>query len=161
MLGSPGGAYANPREILWQIADTRRLAPGTGWSLYSLSNLDKIIAPIRDSLEQYGKTIAFVPQMKWIDSVAPPPPTIRGSRTASGYYLQWTQQNPSNEYLRYAVYRFARGERIDLSNPAYILAVTPEAHYVDAGAKGPCTYVVTTLDRLWNESWPSNKIAVD
>src|ERR1043165_6535896 len=50
MLGSPGGAYGSTREILWEIADTRKYAPNTGWSLYSLSNLDKIIAPIGDSL---------------------------------------------------------------------------------------------------------------
>jgi uncharacterized lipoprotein YddW (UPF0748 family) len=161
MLGRPAGAYGNTREILSQIADTRKYAPNTGWALYSLSNLDKVIAPIQDSLEVYGKPIALVPPMRWIDSVAPPPPAVKGSRKGVGYFLQWTQQNPSNEYLRYVVYRFNKGEKIDLENAAHILAVTPEAHYVDAGSPGGVVYVVTTLDRLSNESAASNKIVVE
>ena len=161
MLEARGGAYGSLHEILWQIADTRRLAPGTGWSLYSLSNLDKIIAPIEDSLEVYGKTIALIPQMKWLDSLAPPPPVVKGSRTAVGYYLQWIQQNPRNESLHYAVYRFAKGERVDLDNAAHILAITSEVHYLNAKAPGNSVYVVTSVDRLWNESGISNKIAAE
>jgi hypothetical protein len=86
---------------------------------------------------------------------------VKGSRTGVGYFLQWTQQNPSNEYLRYVVYRFGRGEKIDLNNAAHILTITPDAQYVDAGSPGSAIYVVTTVDRLGNESAASNKIIVD
>jgi uncharacterized lipoprotein YddW (UPF0748 family) len=159
MLGAPAGAYAGTHEILSQISDTRRLAPGTGWALYSLSNLDKIIAPIEDSLEAYGKTFALVPQMKWIDSLPPQPPVVKGKLTAVGFFLQWTQQNPANEYLRYIVYRFNKGERIDLNDAAHIVTITQDVHYVDAEKTESPVYVVTTIDRLWNESTASNKVA--
>ena len=159
MLGAPQGIWAGTRELLAQIRDTRQAAPGTGYVLYSLSNLDKIIAPIGDSLEVYGRTIALVPPMRWIDSISPPPPVVKGTSSAQGYLLQWTQQNPQNEVLRYAVYRFAKGERIDLSNPEHIIALTPSAQYLDAGSQPSCTYIVTTLDRLWNESAASNKVS--
>ncbi len=158
MLSKPAGAYAGTREILSQIEDTRQLAPGTGWVLYSLSNLDKIIAPIRDSLEAYGKTIALVPPMRWIDSVAPQPPVLKGSLTAQGYFLQWTQQNPAGEPLRYVVYRFSGSERPDLENAARILAITGDAHYIDAASPGNSVYIITALDRLWNESKKSNAV---
>lgn len=162
MLGSPGGAYASTREILSQIADARRLAPGTGYALYSLSNLDKIIAPIQDSLASYGRTIALVPQMKWLDSVAPPAPVIKGSKTATGFFLQWpAPQYSSGQEWRYAVYRFRKGERIDLNNAERMLALTPDLHYLDAGSHEQSVYVVTALDRLWNESAGSNKVATE
>lgn len=161
MLGQPKGAYATPREILWQIADTRRHAPGTGWALYSLSNLDKIFTPIADSLRAHNKTVALVPPMRWIDSVAPEPPVVKGSRTAVGYFLQWTQHNPTHEPLRYAVYRFNKGEKMDLNNAERIIALTLEPRYVDEGTPTDVFYVVTTLDRLWNESEGSNRIKAD
>ncbi len=152
------GAYAGTGEILSQIKDTRQGAPGTGWVLYSLSNVDKITAPIRDSLEAYGKTIALVPPMRWIDSLAPPPPVVKGGRTASGFFLQWTPPAPSNDAVRYGVYRFEKGEKIDLNNAARILALTPDTQYIDAVSPAGATYIITALDRLWNESAGSNRI---
>ena len=158
MLGSPQGKWAGTQELLWQIRDTRRNAPGTGYVLYSLSNLGKIIAPIEDSLEAYGRTLALVPPMKWIDSIPPVAPVVKGKTTPFGYQIQWTQQNLHNELLRYAVYRFAKGERIDLSNPERIIAITPSAEYIDASPPASSTYIVTALDRLWNESAASNRV---
>jgi len=158
MLGTPQGKWAGTRELLSQIRRTRQEAPGTGYVLYSLSNLNKIIAPIEDSLEAYGRSIALVPPMRWLDSIAPPPPVVRGISTANGYLLEWLPPNPAEVTLRYAVYRFPKGDRIDLSNPERILALTPETKYLDVEPTGSSTYVVTTLDRLWNESVPSNKV---
>ena len=156
MLGSPTGRWAGTTELLSQIRDIREQAPKTGYALYSLSNLSKIVAPIEDSLEQYGKTFALVPQMKWIDSIPPLPPVVKGYNTASGYFLQWTQQNPSREMLRYIIYRFAKGSAIDLDNPEHIIGITAETQYIDAHAPATSVYVVTTIDRLWNESMASN-----
>jgi uncharacterized lipoprotein YddW (UPF0748 family) len=159
MLGNPGGIWAGTKELLWQIRDTRLYAPNTGWALYSLSNLDKIIAPISDSLKAYNKSIALVPEMRWLDSVAPQAPVVKGNLTAQGYFLQWTQQNPSREPLKYVVYRFGKEEKVDISNSARILAIVSEAQYLDANAPGNSVYLVTTIDRLWNESGQSNRVS--
>jgi uncharacterized lipoprotein YddW (UPF0748 family) len=158
MLGTPQGKWAGTHELLSQIRRIRKEAPGTGYVLYSLSNLNKIIAPIEDSLESYGRSIALVPPMRWLDSIPPPPPVARGLSTASGYLLEWLPPNPPEPSLRYAVYRFAKGERIDLSNPERIITLTSDTRYLDANPTGSSTYVVTTLDRLWNESLPSNRV---
>ena len=54
----------------------------------------------------------------------------------------------------YVVYRFAKGERIDLFNPEHIVDITPNTCYrlPYAGGKSKYVYVVTALDRLQNES---------
>jgi len=159
MLGNPQGSWAGTREILNQIRDIRKLAPKTGYSLYSLSNLNKIAAPIEDSLEKYGQSIALVPAMKWLDSIPPIAPVVKGSNTSHGYFLQWTQMNPNHENLRYLVYRFPKNEKPDLNDPRRIVAITTQSKYVDAAADTLSSfYMITALDRLWNESAPSNKV---
>ena len=59
-----------------------------------------------------------------------------------------------DEAIRYVIYRFERGEKIDLEDPSHIVAITPNEFYklpyVDGQKK--YTYVVTALDRLHNES---------
>lgn len=156
MLGTPQGIWGGTSELLAQIRRTRYAAPGTGYALYSLSNLDKIIAPIGDSLAVYGHTIALVPPMKWLDSVPPPPPVVKGTATASGYFLQWTLSPAPPDVARYAVYRFTAGERIDLDDPRHIIALTTSAQYIDPSGPASAAYIVTALDRLWNESPASN-----
>ena len=52
------------------------------------------------------------------------------------------------------VYRFAKGERIDLYNTERIVAITPQTllKLPYQGGHEKYTYVVTALDRLQNES---------
>jgi uncharacterized lipoprotein YddW (UPF0748 family) len=157
MLGTPTGAWRGTRELIAQIRDTRIDAPGTGYSLYSLSNLNKIIAPIEDSLEKLGSTIALVPQMKWIDSVAPLPPSVTAQNTGRGKLLKWNAK-PGEPAWRYVVYRFEKGEQANLSQASNILAITDEKEYLDADPRKAYVYVVTAVDRLWNESVASNKV---
>ena len=53
--------------------------------------------------------------------------------------------------MKYVVYRFASGERIDIDNPAKIVAITTNTFY-DIKELEKTTYVVTALDRMGNES---------
>jgi hypothetical protein len=55
---------------------------------------------------------------------------------------------------RYVVYRFFRGEKINLDDPSHILCITDRT-MLPLGYQGghtSWTYVVTALDRLQNES---------
>lgn len=159
MLGAPQGIWSGTRELLSQISRTRSAAPGTGYVLYSLSNLDKIIAPIGDSLAVYGRHVALVPEMKWLDSIPPPPPVLKGSSTATGFFLQWNVAPAPKDIARYVVYRFEKGERIILTNTANIISLTTGTQYVDPKPAAGTTYIVTAVDRLWNESASSNRVA--
>ena len=51
--------------------------------------------------------------------------------------------------VNYVVYRFAKGEKVNLNKAA----ITPNTYYNrPKGESGKFTYVVTALDRLHNES---------
>ena len=74
--------------------------------------------------------------------------------------LFWTQPNGSgwkHEAVKYVVYCFANGERINLEDASKIVAITDKTYYPlpynDGSAK--CVYVVTALNRIQNESKPA------
>ena len=57
------------------------------------------------------------------------------------------------------VYRFKNGEKINLDDPSKIVGITPETmlRLPYDGGKQQYTYVVTSLDRLSNESKGAKK----
>ena len=60
---------------------------------------------------------------------------------------------------QYVVYRFVRGEKIDLEDASHILAITSQTFLPLSyeGGRTEYTYVVTALDRLHNESKASKE----
>lgn len=110
-------------------------------------------------LKQYWhSTPALQPLMPWIDAKAPGKPRkLKPIVTEDGKVLFWTAPKAKAEADKahgYVVYRYAKGERVDLSDPAHIVAITSNTFYVlpDRADGARCTYVVTALDRLQNES---------
>ena len=106
----------------------------------------------------YWKYPALQPLMPFIDKKAPKKPRkVMPVWTEDGYMLFWTKPNGSgwqDEAAKYVVYRFAKGEKVNLSKPSSIVAVTTDTYfqlpYKDGNEK--FTYVVTALDRMGNES---------
>lgn len=108
----------------------------------------------------YHCTPALQPLMPWIDNSAPG--RVRKLKkvwTSDGYMLFWTAPKAKKEMdcaHQYVVYRFAKGEKVDINDPAAIVAITTntwiQLPYVNGKQK--FTYVVTALDRLHNESRP-------
>ncbi len=163
MLNAKSGPWISPNELLWQIRDIRTQTATPGYSLYSSSNFDKIKPALADSLEnRYGKYIALPPVMPWIDSIPPPAPILKGIQTANGYQLTWTMPYTHKDTsLRFSVYRFPKGHQINLTRAQNIIGIQQGNSYTDAEAyKFPgSSYVVTALDRLWNESRASIAVA--
>jgi len=163
MTGAPPPAWTGTREILAQIRDIRALGAPTGYALYSTASLDKITAPVADSLRRLSANLALPPRMPWLDSIAPGPPDgLDADRTEGGTRLQWkTPDGARGERLYYAVYRFTGRETADLSRADRLVAITTDREWTDRAperlAEG-CRYVVTALDKLWNESAPSRQI---
>ncbi len=162
MTTAKSGPWSSERELLWQIDDIRKKCPeNTGYSFYSASCFDKIKAPLKDSLKQRAnKYPALIPPMTWLDSVAPAAPVLKITTTAAGSKLQWQTANPTREPLKYVVYRFVNNEPVNLDRSDRILAIQQDADYIDNDTRKykQCTYVVTALDRMWNESVASNKV---
>lgn len=106
----------------------------------------------------YFKHPALQPLMPFIDGKAPGKvKKLKPVWTEDGYILFWTApkaKSEMDEAVKYVVYRFAKGESIDLDDASHIVTVTPDNFYKlpyeDGSEK--YVYVVTALDRLQNES---------
>lgn len=93
------------------------------------------------------------PSMPWKDSIPPLPPfNLDAVELESSIRLTW--EADTSEPLAFVVYRFS-GEEIGRDNVLRILAVTPRgaSTFVDTDPlPEPATYVVSSVDRLFNES---------
>ena len=101
--------------------------------------------------------------MPFIDSKAPKKPKkLAVVWTADGPVLFWTNPKAKkwgDEVKKSVVYRFKKGEKINLDDPSKIVGITPETmlRLPYDGGKQQYTYVVTSLDRLSNESKGAKK----
>ena len=61
--------------------------------------------------------------------------------------------NVMNAPHRYVVYRFGKGEKLNIADPSKIVEITTQRYYeLPADLEGEYTFVVTVLDRMQNES---------
>ncbi|MDR0748966.1 MAG: family 10 glycosylhydrolase [Tannerellaceae bacterium] len=83
---------------------------------------------------------------------------LKAGKQPGGLSLQWHVKQKTGvppEVNYFVVYCFAKGEKIDLNNPAHILKITKETSCFLPGhnkKKGAFRFVVTTVDRYHNES---------
>lgn len=160
MLDAVKPPWNSPKELMSQLRDIRNEGKSRGSIFYSTSNFDKLHNGIADSIARHNRYYALPPTMPWLDSIAPSPATLTATVIKEGLQLQWSGENPTKEPLRFVVYRFAPGERMNLENSANIISVQQNPSYTDVQyAKHPkSSYAVTVVDRLWNESRPSNVV---
>ena len=128
-----------------------------GWSLAQPADAG---FSLRDSLQAvYQRFPALIPAYTDLDAVAPEPVA---SVSVSGRGLSWKPVRTDDVLQQphfYVVYRFDAGEPVDLSQAARIVKVTRDTHYKPADRRnGRHCYVVTVVDRCWNESEPSKVI---
>ena len=108
--------------------------------------------------KQIHKYPALMPSMPFIDKTPPDKPKdVKAVWTDFGYVLFWTVPRAKtvfDEVMRYVVYRFESGEKVNLEDPSHIVAITDECNYLlpFKSGKKKYKYVVTALDRLQNES---------
>lgn len=108
--------------------------------------------------QHYHRFPALQPQMPWLDNKRPKKvKKLKGVWTEDGYMLFWTAPRAKKEMdvtRQYVVYRFDKGEKVDLEKAESIVAITSQTFvklpYEDG--RTSYTYVVTSLDRLHNES---------
>ncbi len=131
------------------------------WPGYSLLENYKGSA---DALKgYYHARQSLIPAYTFIDSQAPD--EVKGLRTrwtAKGFELQWKRKNTRDEMQRqiyFCVYRFDKGEPIDLSDVSHLAAITRETRVLLPYERGSreYTYVVTAVDRMHNESEGKSK----
>ena len=163
-----GVGWRDRSQIPNQVRYARKQAGAQGSIYYSAKHITDNVVGLRDSL-QYNlyRYKSLPPTMPWLDSIAPEPPfglLAQVAENGTSVILQWQPGMPSvdNEApYGYVVYRFNEGEPLDLENPQNILYITydhTQTQYTDNMTRknGHYRYVVTTLDRMKNESLPSN-----
>ncbi len=157
MVAASKGPWVGTRELMWQMQDIRQTAQHPSHVFYSASIFDKLTVPIKDSVIRHNAYYAFPPVMKWLDTTAPPAPIVKAIPSYQGTLLQWSRPERAKGRLTYAVYRFVNGELVNTDKAEKIIKVLSETEFLDVNANKykKCTYVVTALDRLWNESKPS------
>ncbi|MDO5522928.1 MAG: family 10 glycosylhydrolase [Bacteroidia bacterium] len=80
--------------------------------------------------------------------------------TEDMHFLTWEhRKQPRNPETaqKFVVYRFRRGESVDIGRAENIVAVTPDNFFVlpYEGGRNGYTYAVTPLDAFWNEGKPA------
>ena len=109
---------------------------------------------LQDSLKTvYQKDLALIPAYTDLDSIAPAAPV---SVKASADGIRWAPVRSDDVMQQphfYVVYRFEAGQKPDISQSGHIVRITRDTHYKPAEKRnGKHLYVVTAVDKCWNES---------
>ncbi len=151
-------AWKLANQMPRQIRFNRNTSPVSGSIFFSAKSLIKNPLGFTDSLKfDLFRHKALLPTMPWKDGVAPfPPSKIYGQKDDFGVKLFWEAPKSGERPKLYAIYKFEKGERINIEHAENLLAIVSGSSidYTDLKAlknKG-LTYVVTSLDRFQNES---------
>ena len=113
--------------------------------------------------EEYHRWLALQPEFPFIDDKAPKQvKRLSVIWTDDGPVLCWTApkyKDEMNRPVKYVVYRFVKGEKVDLNDATKIMGFTTQSFFplTYEGGQTKYTYVVTALDRLHNESKPKKE----
>ena len=106
----------------------------------------------------YHRYPALQPLYPFIDKKAPGKVRkVKDIWMSDGYVLFWTAPKAKTEMdkaIEYVVYRFKKGEKRDIEDASKIVCITRDTFYKLPYEDGETTYyyVITSLDRLQNES---------
>lgn len=130
-----------------------------GWSF--CRNVCNIFDNLKNNYQRYP---ALIPAYSFLDDKAPSPVA---DIHKNGRLIEWEQRksnarDPMQKALFYAVYCFPDGVPVNIDDSRYLLKITQDTSYnVVAENKehgAGCKYVVTVIDRCWNESRASRII---
>ena len=163
-----GVNWANPSQIPNQMRMNREaIYPNVlGEIAYRTLNLRSNPLNVRDSMQQkIYKRPALPPVMPWKDNVAPDAPTdlMAVKQPNNSYVLTWSNPSSGTDEMhkvrQFVVYR-SESPIININDTANLLAITNTnaTTYTDMSNPDNKTfyYLVTAVDRLYNESAPSN-----
>ncbi|MDQ3279166.1 MAG: family 10 glycosylhydrolase, partial [Bacteroidota bacterium] len=170
-LSSPatyGAAWANRSEIPNQMRMNRdeQYPNVLGEIGFRTAFLQSNPQSVRDSIRlNIYKKPALPPTMSWLDATPPQAPKAltASKQPNNGYVLNWekpaTSASEMDKVRQFAIYR-SETPVIDINDTANLLATTATdvTTFTDNANPENKTYYyqVTSLDRLYNESTPSN-----
>lgn len=143
-----------------------RMYPGVhGSTFFSSKSVTNNPLGFQDSLRNdYYKFPSLIPTMPWLDSIPPLKPVdLTAVVSGNGIQLNWALPEPAEDGdmpKYFVVYRFDSEEEINLDDPRAIRVISKKDttsffdNFVPDSSKN-YAYVVTSFDRLHNESEPS------
>ncbi|HEX9971102.1 MAG TPA: family 10 glycosylhydrolase, partial [bacterium] len=163
MINSLGSENWSLEEVVHQAAINRD--GGNGMVFFSYSGLEKAKSQLKGDGFRYR---ANLPPMSWKDDQPPmDPQNLRVNILSTGNVLLiWSPPDSSIEPIDTHHYNIFRSEKrlVDFMNAENLIYITakPDTFYVDTTIKPGRTYqyIVTALDRVNNESPPSNQVSV-
>jgi uncharacterized lipoprotein YddW (UPF0748 family) len=157
--------FNNASQIPNQIRLNRQYPKVLGGIFYNSTSVNSNPLGMRDSLRNdLWKRPALLPQMHWIDNTPPQQPSLATTtlQGTNNVLVQWTAPttatNEMDKAKQYVVYRFNSATNT-LTDSSAIITVTPvdTVQYVDNNVpNGTYYYIITSLDRMHNESIASN-----
>jgi hypothetical protein len=163
MINSLGSENWSLEEVVHQVAINRR--GGNGMVFFSYGGLEKAKSQLKgDGFRYY----ANLPPMSWKDDEPPMDPrNLRANILSTGNVLLiWSSPDSSIEPIDPHRYNIFRSEKrlVDFMNAENLIHITakPDTFFVDTTIKPGkiYQYIVTALDRVNNESPPSNQVSV-
>ena len=165
-------AFATDKaQIAKQVRLNRTFAGINGQIVYNTTSLRNNLLGFRDSLKLnlYNKP-ALLPAMAWKDNIPPSAATGLTGVMLANNTISLTWVNPTGAATemdvvkRFAIYK-AVNTLPDINNIDHLIAITNTAisSFIDADVLPNTTYnyVVTAIDRLYNESVVSNTATVN
>ena len=161
-FADPDNPQQNQMQAKYRLHDQLPNVSGTvlWYAKAAVDNIGNYGTMLR---ENYWRYPALQPLMPFIDDTTPGKPSkVKPLWTSDGYTLFWQapkHSNWSNEAHKYVVYRFAAKETIDIEDPSHIVAITtnPWLNLPYNNGKEKFIYIVTSLNRLGNESKPAKR----
>ncbi len=168
----PSGANWSASEIPNQIRFDRANPKVQGGVFFRAKSYTANYKGVTDSLKNnLYKYKALLPIMSWKDTIPPNPPKYLRYENLTGNQIKLIWDLPQTAVdgdtaSRYVVYRFNSSniQSSDLNNPINILNIIGSKEYIPPIPPNPTGvyyYVVTSLDRNYNESSISNVLIVD
>ena len=146
------------------VRDDPNVHGNVWWSGYSLyRNPNGLVDSLMSNYQRYP---ALVPQFKHIDSI--PPASVRklaGKNSTNGKQLTW-EATPARDELDkaayFCVYRFETNEPVNIEDATKLQKIVREPAYMipPSNDNKKYKYVVTALDRLYNESVASKAVTL-
>ncbi len=168
---SDNTTWQNPTQMPNQIRLNSSNAKVQGSIFYNTNTLNKNLLGFRDSLiTKFYKSPSLMPTMAWKDIIAPAAPqNLTTILSNNGLQLKWNKPTVGTSEIEkirgYVVYRFANNDAVDITKSEAIRTIIAKdtTAFFDAETTPQAlryTYVITALDRLHNESIPSNTSSV-
>ncbi|MGC9151322.1 MAG: glycoside hydrolase family 10 protein [Microbacter sp.] len=130
------------------------------WSGYQLAQ--NPFGAVDSLADHYQKYPAFIPLYPNLNAQAPDPVlNLRMTVDHCQLQLKWDPAPFTNEFNKsayFCIYRFKINEPINLNDGTHIVAIQHETQFTIQNANKKATFVITALNRLYNESSPSTPI---